>query len=272
MRITKKIIAVILALITAMTISVVSASAIEAPTFSLRVISESGNTAVVRIALEKGSFNGVDIWLVAKSSAIKECTEFKTAQGFKDLATDYIINQGLEITAVTNNVTMKSAIISAQKAMTAKLDLFDVTLKKTTTEPLTANDLDLYIDSCSIANDDPSSGNANLDITSFVKVQKYFGTPKTFKLNTTSLALNYKKRATISFESTYSQNELTWTSSNEKVATVDANGNVYASGTGNATITVTSADGKVNESCEITVSYQWWEWIIIIVLFGWIWY
>lgn len=270
MRITKKIIAVILALITALTVSAVSASAIDAPTFSIRVTSESGTKAVVTIALEKGFFNNADIQLVT-SSAVKGCTSFATAKSYQDVAMDYMLNQGATVSLAMNPATMDSSLAST-KAFNAKLDLYEVTLEKKTTEPLTPDDVDLVIESCGIENDDPSSGNKNLEVKDFVKVQKYFAAPKTFKLNTTSLDLNYKKRATISFESTYAPEDLTWTSSNEKVATVDENGNVYASGTGSATITVTSTDGKVNESCEVSVSYQWWEWIIVIVLFGWIWY
>ena len=270
MRITKKIIAVILALITALTVSAVSASAIDAPTFSVRVVSESGTTAVIRIALEKGFFNGVDIQLVT-SSAIKECTDFTTAQGYKDVAMDYIVNHSATVSLAMNKDTMDSSLAST-KAFTAKLDLYDITLRKTSSAPLKESDIDLYIESCSIENDDPSSGNSNLEIKDFVKVQKIFPEPKSFKLNDTSLTLNYKQKAQLSYDSTYPSGELVWTSSNGNVATVDANGNVYASGTGSATITVTSTDGKVNESCEISVSYQWWEWIIVIVLFGWIWY
>ena len=270
MRIAKKFIAVILALITALTVGVVSVSALDTPTFSVRVVSENGTTAVVRIALEKGFFNGVDIQLVT-SSAVKECVEFTTAQGYKDVAMDYIMNYGATVSLAMNNKTMDSSLAST-KAFNAKLDLFDVTLKKASTEPLTANDIDLYVESCSIENEDPSSGNPNLELKDFVKVQKIFAAPKTFKLNDTSISLNYKKKAMLSYDSTYPAAELVWTSSDSSVATVDANGNVYASGTGSATITVTSTDGKVNESCEISVSYQWWEWIIVIVLFGWIWY
>lgn len=267
MRITKKIIAVILALVTALTVSAVSASAIDAPTFSIRVASESGTKAVVIIALEKGFFNNADVQLVT-SSAVKSCTSFVTTKSYQDVAMDYILNHGATVSLAMNPNTKDSSLAST-KAFNAKLDLYEVTLEKKTTAPLTADDLDLFIESCGIENDDQSSGNKNLEIKDFVKVQKIFNT---FKLNDTSISLNYKKSTTLSFESTYAPEELTWTSSNEKVATVDENGKVYASGTGNATITVTSADGKVNESCEVKVSYQWWEWIIVIVLFGWIWY
>lgn len=46
---------------------------------------------------------------------------------------------------------------------------------------------------------------------------------------------------------------VTWSSDNEKVATVDANGNVTAVAAGTATITVTTADGGHTATCKVTV-------------------
>lgn len=45
-----------------------------------------------------------------------------------------------------------------------------------------------------------------------------------------------------------------WSSNNEEVATVDANGTVYAHKSGTAIITATTYDGSVSNSCEIIVS------------------
>ncbi len=47
---------------------------------------------------------------------------------------------------------------------------------------------------------------------------------------------------------------LKWSSDNEEVATVDENGEVYAHKSGIATITVTTYDGSVSNSCEIIVA------------------
>ena len=47
---------------------------------------------------------------------------------------------------------------------------------------------------------------------------------------------------------------LKWSSDNEEVATVDDNGEVYAHKSGTATITVTTYDGSVSNSCEIIVA------------------
>ena len=48
---------------------------------------------------------------------------------------------------------------------------------------------------------------------------------------------------------------VTWTSDNESVATVDANGLVIAVGGGRATITVTTNDGGFTATCTVTVLY-----------------
>lgn len=47
---------------------------------------------------------------------------------------------------------------------------------------------------------------------------------------------------------------LKWSSDNEEVATVDEKGEVYAHKSGTATITVTTYDGSVSNSCEIVVA------------------
>ena len=47
---------------------------------------------------------------------------------------------------------------------------------------------------------------------------------------------------------------LKWSSNNEEVATVDEKGEVYAHKSGTATITVTTYDGSVSNSCEIIVA------------------
>ena len=47
---------------------------------------------------------------------------------------------------------------------------------------------------------------------------------------------------------------ISWTSSNSAVATVDNNGKVTAKAAGNTTITVTTADGNKTATCEVTVT------------------
>lgn len=50
--------------------------------------------------------------------------------------------------------------------------------------------------------------------------------------------------------------DVTWTSDNEDVATVDETGKITAIGQGTATITVTTDDGNYNATCEITVKAE----------------
>lgn len=68
---------------------------------------------------------------------------------------------------------------------------------------------------------------------------------------------------------------VTYSSSNTDIVSVDENGRVTTNGTGSAEITVTVTDefgNTVTDTCDVEVSYTWWQWIIVIVLFGWIWY
>lgn len=68
---------------------------------------------------------------------------------------------------------------------------------------------------------------------------------------------------------------VSYSSSNPSVASVDANGKITTKDTGSATITVTVTDefgNTVSDTCNVEVKYNWWQWIIVIVLFGWIWY
>lgn len=268
MRKIKKIVAVVLATLMMMSVAVISASAAPtAPEFKVSLVSENAKTAVIRISLEKGAFNSLNI-TVYGSSAVSGCTAFVQTEDFKNLALDHIINKGSQLTALTNPDTKKAAVM-ALLPVEAPISLFDVTLTKKTSAPLKQTDIGLVIDDCSITSDGNTPGNPNIDITDSAKVVVSL---KSFSLNETSVDMNYKSSHTIDFSSNYTTDELTWTSSNEKVAKVDENGKIYAAGTGEATITVTSADGLVNETCQVKVSYQWWEWIIVIVLFGWIWY
>ncbi|MBR5217562.1 MAG: Ig-like domain-containing protein [Oscillospiraceae bacterium] len=76
-------------------------------------------------------------------------------------------------------------------------------------------------------------------------------------LNKTTLALTNGAKETLTATVTpdnATNPAVVWTSSNEAVATVDANGVVTAVGLGNATITVTTVDGDFTASCAVTVA------------------
>ena len=92
------------------------------------------------------------------------------------------------------------------------------------------------------------------------------------------IGLNYKKSVALNPSVTVDENAsytVTYTSSNPSVARVDENGKVYGAKKGSTEITVTVTDeygNTVSDTCKVNVTYAWWQWIIVIVLFGWIWY
>ena len=66
--------------------------------------------------------------------------------------------------------------------------------------------------------------------------------------------------------------DVQWKSSNTRVATVDENGTVTATGKGTAIITASTSNGKIQDKCTVNVTYSFIQEIIIYLLFGWIWY
>ena len=95
------------------------------------------------------------------------------------------------------------------------------------------------------------------------------------EIEVTDIKLNYKKSKELPVNVNLSNYTITYSSSDESVATVDKDGFVTAVGTGEAEITVTVVDASGNEykdTCNVTVTYSWWQLIIYIVLFGWLWY
>ncbi len=92
---------------------------------------------------------------------------------------------------------------------------------------------------------------------------------------------DYKTEATVSVsaENLPENAKITWSASGAKVnLTPSADGKsckVTFLEKGDVTIKATTSDmnGKeVTESTKISVKYTWWQWILIILLFGWIWY
>lgn len=97
-------------------------------------------------------------------------------------------------------------------------------------------------------------------------------TKKPLTMDIASAVMNYKDSMTLNAESGY---DITWTSSDTNVATVDKYGHVYGCGKGTAeiTATVTVEDGRsYSKTCEIEVEYTWWQVFIRIFLLGFLWY
>ena len=102
--------------------------------------------------------------------------------------------------------------------------------------------------------------------------------PFVYSVSIDDIKLNYKKTTTLNPQIEADEGAryvVTYSSSNPKVATVDENGKVYGAKKGSTEITVTVTDeygNTVSDTCKVNVTYAWWQWIIVIVLFGLIWY
>ena len=96
--------------------------------------------------------------------------------------------------------------------------------------------------------------------------------------NLDDITLNYKSSAKINPQISIADGTkytIKYESSNPKVASVDNNGSIYAGkkGTADIKVTVTDENGStVTDTCKVTVKYSFAQWLIIILLFGWIWY
>ncbi len=117
--------------------------------------------------------------------------------------------------------------------------------------------------------------------SSFVVVKESTDTPQTPSINKVQIddiSITYKSTATLNpiiIGTGDVEYDIKFESSNPKVVSVDENGKVTALKKGNADITVTVTDeygNSLSDTCKVNVTYTWWQWIIKIVLFGWIWY
>ncbi len=125
----------------------------------------------------------------------------------------------------------------------------------------------------------PSTMPAN-DLTFTAVYEKNVEKKNVKSVSIDDISLNYKKSTTLKptiKADDGAKYKVEYSTSNAKVATVDKNGKVTAtkhgSGTATITCTVTDSNGNVvKDTCKVSVSLTWWQWIITIVLFGWIWY
>ncbi len=104
------------------------------------------------------------------------------------------------------------------------------------------------------------------------------GEYKIKSVSVNDVTINYKAKTTLKPKITADDGAkytVSYSSSNPNVAKVDANDSVTGAKKGTATITCTVTDSygnTVTDTCKVTVKYTAWQWIIIILLFGWIWY
>ncbi len=102
--------------------------------------------------------------------------------------------------------------------------------------------------------------------------------PHVKKVEMSDVTINYKATAQLQPVITAdegAQYTVKYESSVAQIAKVDANGKVTGAMRGTAVITCTATDqtgAAVKGTCRVTVKYTLLQWLIIILLFGWIWY
>ncbi len=95
------------------------------------------------------------------------------------------------------------------------------------------------------------------------------------ELSSDSVSLNFKDTAKLTVTVTmpgYTTSDIVWNSNNASVATVSDGGVLTATSRGTTTVTASTSDGYYSAVCMVKVGYSLWQWIIMIVFFGWIWY
>ena len=259
----KKILAVMLVAVMMIGFSAISSSAESVPQFSYMIKSQTNSTVVLEFSYDGGGFNSFDVKFAALSSNIGSCKAIKKTTDFNNLCMEYG-DQYYIVSSASNPLTAMFSIAST-KTFDRATSICDVTFEKKTSAEVTSKDFKIEFSSCVITTDD-----VNTDVTSKVVVVR--SDAGFIKFDSDSISANYKSSKKIGYQSNYSADQIKWESSNEKVATVDDQGNVKMTGKGTATITATGYDGEGSAECKVTVNYSAGQWIIIIVLFGWIWY
>ena len=120
------------------------------------------------------------------------------------------------------------------------------------------------------------TGNDLSEVSTDYEVPIYFPTEteteteaetKALTISQTQLWLIYRQTETLT-----AKVSVTWQSDKDSVVKIDpSSGKLTAAGIGTATITATTEDGRT-AACTVTVQYAWWQKLIRILLFGWIWY
>ena len=259
----KKMLAVLLVAVMMTGFCAISSSAESLPQFSYMIKSQTDSTVVLEFSYDGGGFNSFDVKFTALSSNIGSCKAINKTTDFKNLCLEYG-DQYYIVSSASNPLTAMFSIAST-KTFDRATSICDVTFEKKTSSQITSKDFKIEFSSCVI-----TDGDVNTDVTSKVVVVR--SDAGFIKFDSDSISADYKSSKKIEYKSNYSADQIKWESSNEKVATVDDQGNVKMTGKGTATITATSLDGEATAECKVTVKYSSVQWIIIIVLFGWIWY
>ena len=253
MKFIKKITAVLLAMLFVLGSVAVTAGAVgEKATFEMNVVSENSSQVVVEFNLTDGSFSSLDMQFKIGGN-VTACESITATTELNNLGVMFI----------SREATRKASMITVSE-IKAPLTVLKAVFTKKTSATVTANDLKAVVSACSVSSDDGTI----TPITDKVTVKNSYSQ---ITLSSAKKEVNYKDTFTLTNTGAYS-GSIVWSSSNESVAKVDADGKVTATGSGTAVITAASPDGTVTATCEVKVTYAWWQVLIRIVLLGFLWY
>ena len=202
------------------------------------VTAKRAGTAVITATSTNGKTAGCTVTVSKKEIPITEISLDKSSATLTEGETTT-----LTATVLPENTTYgKSVKWSSSNVAVATVDLMGkVTAKSAGTAIITAISENGKTASCTIT---VNKKDTNITITE-VRLNKSTETLK--EGDTTTLT------ATVLPENTTDSKNVSWSSSNSEVATVDANGTVTAKRAGTAVITATSTNGKT-AGCTVTVS------------------
>ncbi len=234
------------------------------PVFSVNIISDTNTEVQVSLDLVSGQFNCADFKFVSGDNYTLSSIKRGSALVSYDDACDL---NSIDSSMYVSNIANGSVSIACSSLYGNQGSFFVATFKKSSSAACDNSDFSVVFTNCSIL-----ENGTTILLNPTIEVKN-----TTLDLGRTEISMNYKDTTGISFASNKGPNDtVRWSSSNESVATVNEEGYVYAAGKGNATITceIVSPAGivLVSATCEVTVSYSVVQWIIIILLFGFIWY
>jgi uncharacterized protein YjdB len=194
---------------------------------------------------------------VAAGSATITAT---TVDGKKTATCVVTVTNTVAVTGVTLNKTTASIAVGETETLTPTIAPENATNKKVTWA--SSNEAIATVDANGKVTG-VAAGSANITVTTedssktatcAVTVSGASVTGVTLNKGTTSIAVGAKETLVAAVAPTNATNKkVTWTSSNEAIATVDANGEVTGKAVGSATITVTTEDGNKTATCNVTV-------------------
>lgn len=252
----KKIISVVICAVMLLAVGAIASSAAtyDNPVFKVVLVSETSTEVTVSLDLVSGQLNSCGFQFVPKSGYV--CKSITPSGSFSG---------GILVPNVANGK------VEGVVAVTGSYSKTGTFCKATFTKPAGAKyvsgDIKVVFDNCVVSDKDYNS------IELYPVVQYDFAV----ELNTTDIAMNYKDSAKLECTTALPKGCVAiWSSSDTGVVTVSETGDIYAAGKGDATVTcsVYDANGTLlsEAACDVSVSYTFGQWLIIILLLGFIWY